>query len=119
MNGSPKRNNFKERFNISILGNTFKNQFCINLSHSNLNNRFSFLNNCRNENKKINNIKTISVNSDNNYNKVYHNFKKKKNHKQINLIRSMNKLYSPRSITKNKKTSTSENKNRKYFKEKE
>ena len=115
LNGSPKRNNFKERFNISILGNTFKNQFCINLSHSNLNNRFSFLNNCRNENKKINNIKTISVNSDNNYNKVYHNFKKKKNHKQINLIRSMNKLYSPRSITKNKKTSTSENKNRKYF----
>ena len=108
---SSKIKSFKNKFSISYIGNN--KQFYMNLSHSNFINTYPSLNNCKSEaNHKIKNIKTIktlSINSENNYKKIYTNFKRKRVQNKINLIRSTNNINSPHIGLKNKISSTSGN----------
>ena len=110
---SSRIQNFKNKLKISIANP--KKIFYMNLSHTNFINTYPSLNNFKSESKqKIKNSKTIkalSINSDNNYKKIYRNIKRKKIQKKINLIRCLNKLGSPGLNLKNKISSTIENNN--------
>ena len=113
--------NYKNKLSISLENS--KKKFYMNLSHSNFLNTCPSLINCKNDVKhKIKNIKTIktlSINADHKYKKIYHNIKRKKFQKKINLIRCLNKLTSPKLIIKNKISSTIGNNNANYIQEKD
>ena len=110
---SSRIKNIQNKLSISIENQ--KKLFYMNLSHTNFINTYPSLNNLKSEPKqKIKNIKTIktlSINSDNNYKKIYRNIKRKKIQKKINLIRCLNKLGNPGLNIKNKISSTIENNN--------
>ena len=83
---SSRIKNIQNKLSISIENQ--KKLFYMNLSHTNFINTYPSLNNLKSEPKqKIKNIKTIktlSINSDNNYKKIYRNIKRKKIQKKIN-----------------------------------
>ena len=113
--------NYKNKLCISLENS--KKKFYMNLSHSNFLNTCPSLTNCKSDVKhKIKNIKTIktlSINADHKYKKIYHNIKRKKFQKKINLIRCLNKLASPKLILKNKISSTIGNNYANYIQEKD
>ena len=112
---SSKRKSLQSKISIS-LGNQ-SNLNNMNLSQSNFINTFPSLNNCKNNSKNkaknIKKLKTLSINSENKYKKIYNNMKRKQFQKKMNLIRYLNKLSNNRVILKTQFSSTIGNINKK------
>lgn len=112
---SSKRKSLKNKMSIS-LGNQSDLNY-MNLSQTNFINTFPSLNNYKNKKKnKVKNfekLKTLCINSENKYKKIYHNMKRKQFQKKMNLIRYLNKLSNSRVIRKTQLSSTNGNNNKK------